>query len=296
MTQSDKDFITRIQVSQLVSQDPYADDFYAQVYSAIVRSRMGLGAEDERVLKFGSSGGVGLGAPIKGGNRRPSAMQRMQQQVERIVSNARKREEEKGLHAVHSLQGALGKTSGRSYKASPRQLLQVDPNSAPTSSPTLSNAQPHPHISKSDSGPPDAAAQAAKLGREALGNAADVSIITIREPRNWFDTFDQVTDLVHRDPLTHREVLVTLETLYDLVMSVEQMKHDEPHPEEEGEEVEKWNQHFHELVEQIWAKFQVMAPLETRCANLFRLEGLGLTIFIYKQSAPLHLSLERGQG
>lgn len=98
MTQSDKDFITRIQVSQLVSQDPYADDFYAQVYGAIVRSRMGLSADDERVLKFGASGGVALGAPTKGGNRRPNAMQRMQQQVERIVSNARKREEEKGLH------------------------------------------------------------------------------------------------------------------------------------------------------------------------------------------------------
>ena len=102
MTQSDKDFITRIQVSQLVTQDPYADDFYAQVYGAILRSRMGLQSQDERVLKFGSGGGIGLGLVSKGANRRPSAMQRMEQQVERIVSNARKREEEKGLH------GALG--------------------------------------------------------------------------------------------------------------------------------------------------------------------------------------------
>ena len=99
MTQSDKDFITRIQVSQLVTQDPYADDFYAQVYGAIMRSRMGLQSQDERVLKFGSGGGIGLGLPSKGGSRRPSAMQRMEQQVERIVSNARKREEEKGLHS-----------------------------------------------------------------------------------------------------------------------------------------------------------------------------------------------------
>ncbi|KAK7471033.1 DNA topoisomerase 2-associated protein pat1 [Stygiomarasmius scandens] len=246
MTQSDKDFITRIQVSQLVSQDPYADDFYAQVYGAIMRSRMGLGVEDERVLKFGASGGVGLGAPIKGNNRRPSAMQRMQQQVERIVSNARKREEEKGLHAVHSLQGALGKTSGRSYKASPRQLLQVDSsNNGPSSSPTLSNAQPHPHISKQDAALGDAAAQAAKLGREALGDAGDA------------------TDLVRRDPLTSREVLVTLETLYDLVMGIEQLRHDEPHPEEEGEAVEEWQKQHDALVEQIWIKLQVMVPLET---------------------------------
>jgi hypothetical protein len=100
MTQSDKDFITRIQVSQLVTQDPYADDFYAQVYGAILRSRLGLQSQDERVLKFGSGGGIGLGLASKGGSRRPSAMQRMEQQVERIVSNARKREEEKGLHGI----------------------------------------------------------------------------------------------------------------------------------------------------------------------------------------------------
>ena len=95
MTQSDKDFITRIQVSQLVTQDPYADDFYAQVYGAIVRSRLGLQPSDERVLKFGSSGGVGLGMGQKVAGRRPSAMQKMEQQVERIVNNARQREQEK---------------------------------------------------------------------------------------------------------------------------------------------------------------------------------------------------------
>ena len=128
MTQSDKDFITRIQVSQLVTQDPYADDFYAQVYGAIQRSRMGIQAQDERVLKFTSGGGVGLGLAQKGGNRRPNAMLRMEQQVERIVSNARRREEEKGLHcelsyavnnmAVLTLKCLLSssQSSGRSRK------------------------------------------------------------------------------------------------------------------------------------------------------------------------------------
>lgn len=95
MTQSDKDFITRIQVSQLVTQDPYADDFYAQVYGAILRSRMGLPTSEDRVLKFGSGGGVGLGLGQKMPNRRQNAMQRMEAQVERIVNNARLREKEK---------------------------------------------------------------------------------------------------------------------------------------------------------------------------------------------------------
>lgn len=99
MTQSDKDFITRIQVSQLVTSDPYTEDFYAQVYGALLRDRMGVSG-GERVLKFGSGEGVGLGLTQRGGGRRPNAMQRMEAQVERIVNNARQREKEKGLHGM----------------------------------------------------------------------------------------------------------------------------------------------------------------------------------------------------
>ena len=103
MTNSDKDFITRIQVSQLVTSDPYTEDFYAQVYGSLMRSRMGINTNEERVLKFGSSGeGVGLGLNQRGAGRRPNAMQRMEAQVERIVNNARQREKEKGMHGTSS--------------------------------------------------------------------------------------------------------------------------------------------------------------------------------------------------
>jgi len=95
MTQSDKDFITRIQVSQLVTQDPYADDYYAQVFASNLRSRMGMNPNDEHVVKFGKSGGVGMGLTQKGGGRRANALQKMEAQVERIVQNARLREKEK---------------------------------------------------------------------------------------------------------------------------------------------------------------------------------------------------------
>ena len=77
--------------------------------------------------------------------------------------------------AIHSLQGALGKTSGRSYKAAPRQLLQVD---AGPGSPTMFPAYFHVHTSKAAAQHEGAAREAAKLGREALGNAADVSYIS----------------------------------------------------------------------------------------------------------------------
>lgn len=238
MTQSDKDFITRIQVSQLVTQDPYAEDFYAQVYGAILRSRLGLQSQDERVIKFGSSGGVGLGLAQKGSGRRQSAMQKMEAQVERIVNNARLREKEKGLHSLHSLQGALGKTSGRSYKAAPRQLLQVDASSA-----TISGT--HPHISKEDGN--GAAQEAAKLGREALGQAAGSD------------------GVVRKDPLTQRQTLVVLEGLYDLVLNIEQLRRDQPLEEDEEDEEAfvSWSATYNDLVEQIWVNLKVMLPLET---------------------------------
>jgi len=75
---------------------------------------------------------------------------------------------DRSLLAMDSLRGALGKTSGRSYKAAPRQLLQVD-NEAATSP-----SHPHPHISKEDAerkGGHDAAKEAAKMGAEHLGTA-----------------------------------------------------------------------------------------------------------------------------
>jgi len=244
MTQSDKDFITRIQVSQLVTQDPYADDFYAQVYGAILRSRLGIQAQDDRVLKFTSGGGVGLGLAQKAGNRRPNAMLRMEQQVERIVSNARKREEEKGLHSLHSLQGALGKTSGRSYKAAPRQLLQVDSTNA---SPSPSMSPAHAYISKDSLQKPKegAAQEAAKLGREALGNAGDTD------------------GLVRKEPMSRRQILVAVESLYDVVLNTENIKRGEPSAEDTEEYAAQWKSEYDASVDQLWAGLKVMVPLET---------------------------------
>jgi DNA topoisomerase 2-associated protein PAT1 len=74
MGQSDKDFITRIQVSQLITLDP-SEDYYAQV--------------------FGSAG-IPAAAAHTRGRRRENALQKMAAQVERIVSNAKAREHEKG--------------------------------------------------------------------------------------------------------------------------------------------------------------------------------------------------------
>ena len=96
MTQHDKDFIHRIQLSQLASDDPYSDDFYYQVYNAI-RQRAGFPVGPPPVGAL-SPGMMGTGGGSRYGNRpgyhnnhgsRENAMWKMQQQVQRIVSDAR---------------------------------------------------------------------------------------------------------------------------------------------------------------------------------------------------------------
>ena len=89
MTQSDKDFITRVQVAQLVTSDPYADDFYAQVYTSIKQQR---NASEINLLKLGSAGASQGHSNQRGPHRRENAIQRMQAQVERLVNNMKSRE------------------------------------------------------------------------------------------------------------------------------------------------------------------------------------------------------------
>ncbi|CAI2184272.1 2899_t:CDS:10, partial [Funneliformis geosporum] len=119
MTQSDKDFINRIQISQLVTDDPYADDFYFQVYTAI-RSRQ---AQPQMSAFSPHMGGAGFMGHERGRHRSrgsESGLLKMQQQVLRIVNDARRKPKLTQL----SLEGALGKIALNSVR-NPRQLLQV---------------------------------------------------------------------------------------------------------------------------------------------------------------------------
>lgn len=109
---------------------------------------------------------------------------------------------------------------------------------------TLSGA--HPHISREDgqghslSKDSDGAVrEAAKLGREALGDVAGVSwllivVVFFHDLTLWQD------GVVRKDPLTQRQVLVALESLYDLALNIEQLRRDQPTEEEEEEAVIAW--------------------------------------------------------
>ncbi|ORX64780.1 hypothetical protein K493DRAFT_321950 [Basidiobolus meristosporus CBS 931.73] len=105
MTQGDKDYISRIQISQLVTDDPYADDFYYQMYNAF-NKKVDPGLSSPAAEKLPSGGRRGL--------------TRMQQQIKRVVEEAKRRPRS----TQFSLEGALGKIALKSVK-NPKQILQV---------------------------------------------------------------------------------------------------------------------------------------------------------------------------
>jgi DNA topoisomerase 2-associated protein PAT1 len=120
MTQGDKDFITRIQVSQLINSngpngthDPYSDDFYYAVMQSMRQGRLAALQQQANAQAAGAGGpqqGTGLlgqqqhqqqqqqghgrnrnNAAEKRMTRRENAMNRMTQQVQRLVDDAKKK-------------------------------------------------------------------------------------------------------------------------------------------------------------------------------------------------------------
>ena len=85
MGSSDKDFITRIQLSQLASADPYSSDFYAQVFSALRRRQEE--EEGPTVVKINKGYGFGVGGPAgnRFGKMGTSTMQKLSSQVKKLV-------------------------------------------------------------------------------------------------------------------------------------------------------------------------------------------------------------------
>ncbi|KTB11816.1 DNA topoisomerase 2-associated protein PAT1 [Nakaseomyces glabratus] len=122
MTPRDKDFITRYQLSQIVTEDPYNEDFYFQVYKLIQRG--GVAAESNKGLiarAYLEHSGHRLGGRYK---RADIALQRMQSQVEKAVTVAKERpQKNKDVDSVR--EGVLGKISTTMNSKAPRRQLAI---------------------------------------------------------------------------------------------------------------------------------------------------------------------------
>ncbi|KAF8414560.1 topoisomerase II-associated protein PAT1 [Terfezia claveryi] len=120
MTPADKNFITRIQLQQLVSvnEDSFAEDFYYQVHSAI----QARNNPQQPLNQFAQTYLFQQGQYHKGGKfrRQDNHLQRMEQQVQRAVAAAKARPKVSQL----VLEGSLGKISFSNVKT-PRPMLNI---------------------------------------------------------------------------------------------------------------------------------------------------------------------------
>ncbi|PWN35702.1 uncharacterized protein FA14DRAFT_160738 [Meira miltonrushii] len=263
MSRSDKDFITRIQVSQLISSDPYTDDFYAHIYFALHgnRSRVTLPASNEEEKQKEqkkveeSTNGQDNSNAQQGEekqkkarqrktqpNRRETAMLRMQQQVERIVQNRKERIEKAGASA--SLEGALGRVSLGTTKA-PRQMLQInqDGTEAGSASPPTTNG-----AAKNDGSDVTGTGHAQNAAQQALQGASLAQ-----------------GGVQKRPALNKLEVLTILEKLYDIVLNLEQSRRTAPADVSEQNNdpaAVEWRQQRDVLASQLWQELRVLEPLE----------------------------------
>ncbi|PVV00082.1 hypothetical protein BB559_000138 [Furculomyces boomerangus] len=115
MTQHDKDYVLRSQISQLVSEDNLAESFYSHMYD-ILRSQkpsslnnFPVHSSKEAIGKF--------------------ELNRVHQQVQRMINDARKRKP-KTTQTV--LEGTLGKITAKTSR-NPKQAIQIEKtDSVPT--------------------------------------------------------------------------------------------------------------------------------------------------------------------
>jgi len=120
MTPSDKNFISKIQLQQLVSvnDDAFSEDFYYQVHMAISVWSHPQQAPNQFAQTYLPQSGQGN---MNGRNRRQdNHIQRMEQQVQRAVAAAKARPKASQL----ILEGSLGKISFSNVKT-PKPLLNI---------------------------------------------------------------------------------------------------------------------------------------------------------------------------
>ncbi|KAJ2721648.1 DNA topoisomerase 2-associated protein pat1 [Coemansia sp. Benny D115] len=275
MSRHDKDYIIRIQISQLLTDDPAADDFYCHMYqlsrgamfnpgavhttgqtptgSATPRSSAGTPrpagtplADQQNAQSLQHAMPDHLGRPPNSqgsaDSRRPnssmshpqhmarghrsntqSSMARMQQQVQRIVNEARRRP--KAAHVA--AEGALGKISVNSAR-NPKQVIQVQQRSHAGS----------------------------------ISNAADAARHFSPSTHDLGGIFSGLGDT--RNPAgERRKTLRSIENVYTAVLRLEQLIREQARlpPSADHPSVLNWIASYNEAKERAWVELDASQPI-----------------------------------
>ncbi|SLM40290.1 Topoisomerase II-associated protein PAT1 [Lasallia pustulata] len=231
MTPQDKNFVTRIQLQQLMTatgnvndQDPDAalsEDFYYQVHSQI---RGGPRQNPHQPLSHFAqtylfqTGGRQGGLARRQGRGGDNHMQRMEQQVQRAVEAAKLKPKNKQL----VIEGSLGKISFSNAKT-PKPLL---------------------NIKRTESG--DVTNRPQSAGRQAS---------TKKLPQSQMSSSDR------------KSVLKNIEAVYGTLMRLEDHERRLPPPPTEDTDAAtiqqhmEWRRTMHSLKQKLWAEMKVMEPI-----------------------------------
>ena len=231
MTPQDKNFVTRIQLQQLMTatgnvneQNPDAalsEDFYYQVHSQI---RGGPRQNPHQPLSHFAqtylfqTGGRQGGLARRQGRGGDNHMQRMEQQVQRAVEAAKLKPKNKQL----VIEGSLGKISFSNAKT-PKPLLNIKR----TESGDVTN-RPH------------------SAGRQASAR---------KVPQSQMSSSDR------------KSVLKNIEAVYGTLMRMEDHERRLPPPPSEDSDAAtvqqhmEWRQSMHSLNQKLWDEMKVMEPI-----------------------------------
>ncbi len=124
--QWEKEFIAKIQISQLVTERPFVEDFYYQIYTTLAKnaatpSVATPSAREDLPTPSGTSAPTGTSRRSGRGSTLNTAT-RMQRQMERLIEKRKQRPKTTGV----APEGALGKISSSSSR-NPRQALSINP-------------------------------------------------------------------------------------------------------------------------------------------------------------------------
>lgn len=252
MSQGDKEYIQKVQIAQLVGEE--GDDFYCQMYLA-VRRLLPPSSSSTTTGSKAQGGGPNQGATGGPGERRNGSGEgggrsRMQQQIQRIVQDARARTKKSQV----SKEGALGKVSILSAR-NPKQSLQIGASKAEStpSSPKEGavDAIEAVGFEKGEEGKVDAKSPAPLLSSINATSATPGSSTDLATSgkRAAIPT-DTVMSAREQRRKGRHEALLATERVYELVLGLEQMVRTRPAPprsslDEEGYEATmQWNEQY----------------------------------------------------
>ncbi|KAK9466965.1 topoisomerase II-associated protein PAT1 [Lipomyces arxii] len=114
MTSSDKNHVTRIQLQQLFTEDPFTEDFYYQVFTALHGNRDGQPSNTEIAEKYLN----------EYGRRSRYGLRKQQESMQRLQHRAIAAAKAHPKHEQYVVEGALGKIAFSTVKG-PRRILDV---------------------------------------------------------------------------------------------------------------------------------------------------------------------------